>query len=138
MRDHAGEPPQAARGLSVPSATRALARGVTRRCPRCGQRKLFRRWLSLTPVCPCCGLVFEREEGAFLGSLAINYGVTAIVAIAYLIVMLALTLPDPPVFALTAGAVGIAIVVPLLIYPFAKTTWAAIDLLLRGGRAGGP
>ena len=79
--------------------------------------------------------MFEREEGAFLGSLAINYGVTAIVAIAYLIVMLALTLPDPPVFALTAGAVGIAIVVPLLIYPFAKTTWAAIDLLLHGGRS---
>ncbi len=109
-----------------------------RRCPRCGQRKLFRRWLQLTPTCPRCRLVFEREEGAFLGSLAINNGVTAILAIAYLVVMLVLTLPDPPVFALTAGAVGICIVVPLLVYPFAKTTWAAIDLLLHGGRAERP
>lgn len=88
----------------------------------------------MRPVCPRCGLRFEREEGAFLGSLAINYAVTGAVAIAYLMVALVVTLPDPPVLVLTAGAVGIAIVVPLLVYPFAKTTWAAIDLLLRGGR----
>jgi hypothetical protein len=84
----------------------------------------------MTPRCPRCDLALEREEGAFLGSLALNYGVTGIVAIAYLIVVLVLTLPDPPVVALTAGAVAITIVVPLVCYPFAKTTWAAIDMLL--------
>jgi hypothetical protein len=78
--------------------------------------------------------VFEREEGAFLGSLAINYSVTAVAAIAYLVVVLVVTLPHPPVAALTAGAVGICILVPLVVYPFAKTTWAAIDLVLRAGR----
>lgn len=91
--------------------------------------------MQLTSECPRCGLVFEREEGAFLGSLAINYAVTAVAAIAYLIVVLVLTLPDPPVFALTAGAVGICIGVPLIVYPFAKTTWAAIDFLLHRGRS---
>ena len=40
------------------------------------------------------------------------------------------TLPHPPVFWLTAGAIVIAVTVPLAFYPFAKTTWAAIDLLL--------
>ena len=84
----------------------------------------------MTPRCPRCDLAFEREEGAFLGSLALNYAVTGAVAIAYLVVLLALTLPDPPVVALTAGAIGITIVVPLVCYPFAKTTWAAIDMLL--------
>jgi hypothetical protein len=84
----------------------------------------------MIPKCPRCGLVLEREEGAFLGSLAINYSVTGLALIAYLIVVLILTLPSPPVAALTAGAVGIAIVLPLVVYPFAKTTWAAIDLLL--------
>ena len=107
-----------------------LLRGLTKRCPRCGQGKLFRRWLQMAQKCPRCGLTFEREEGAFLGSLAINYSITGLALIAYLIVVLVVTLPDPPVAALTAGAVGIAIVLPLLIYPFAKTTWAAIDLLL--------
>jgi hypothetical protein len=80
--------------------------------------------------CPRCGLRFEREEGAFLGSLVLNYSVTALALIAYLVAVLVLTLPDPPVFLLTAGAVVIAVIVPLIAYPFAKTTWAAIDLLL--------
>jgi uncharacterized protein (DUF983 family) len=118
----------------VPSAVRALARGLRRRCPRCGQGRLFRRWLSMAERCPRCGLALEREEGAFLGSLVLNYGVTGGAAIAYVAVVMALTLPDPPVAALIAGAMGITIVVPLVCYPFAKTTWAAIDLLLRRGR----
>jgi hypothetical protein len=80
--------------------------------------------------CPRCGVKFEREEGAFLGSLVINYGVTGLLEIAYLVLVLVLTLPHPNVFALTAGAIAIAIVTPLVVYPFAKTTWAAIDLLL--------
>jgi hypothetical protein len=83
--------------------------------------------------CPRCGLRFEREEGAFLGSLVLNYSVTGLALIAYLVVVLVLTLPHPPVFWLTAGAVVIAILVPLIVYPFAKTIWAAIDLLLHPG-----
>lgn len=111
-----------------------LLRGLARRCPRCGEGKLFSRWLKMVPGCPRCGLVFEREEGAFLGSLAINYSVTGLALIAYLVVVLAVTLPDPPIGWLTVGAVVIAVVVPLFFYPFAKTTWAAVDLLLHPRR----
>ena len=130
MRDHAGEPPQAAGGVALPSATRALARGLTRRCPRCGQKKLFRRWLQLTPECPRCGFVFEREEGAFLGSLALNYGVTGVLFIGTLIVWLTLTLPDVPVVPLTITCIAIAAVFPLVFFPFAKLLWTATDLAL--------
>ena len=31
--------------------------------PRCGSRQLFRRWFSMVPDCPRCGLHFEREAG---------------------------------------------------------------------------
>jgi Na+/phosphate symporter len=75
--------------------------------------------------------VFEREEGAFLGSLAINFGVTSITFIAVLVTWIALTLPDPPVVLITAASVAIAVVLPLVIYPFAKTMWTAIDILMR-------
>src|SRR4029077_6387049 len=92
--------------------------------------KLFRRWFQLVERCPRCGLRFEREEGAFLGSLVLNSGLTPLLEIAYLILILGLTLPHPNVVALTAGAVAIAVVIPLFVYPFAKTTWAAIDLIL--------
>jgi hypothetical protein len=74
---------------------------------------------------------FEREEGAFLGSLAINFGVTSLAFIGVLVTWIGVTLPDPPVLPITVASVAIALVLPLVIYPFAKTTWAAIDILMR-------
>lgn len=116
---------------AIPRIPTLLLRGLTKRCPWCGKGKLFRRWFTLPERCPRCGLRFEREEGAFLGSLAINFGVTSLAFIAVLVTWIALTLPDPPVVAITLASGAIALVLPLVIYPFAKTTWAAIDILLR-------
>lgn len=113
-----------------PTVTRILLRGIFRRCPRCGQGKLFRRWFDITPRCPRCGLRFEREEGAFLGSLVLNYGVTGAAFIALLIVWLIVDLPDVQVIPLALASLGVIVVVTLFVYPFAKTTWAAIDLVL--------
>ena len=109
-----------------------FVRALTRRCPRCGQGDLFRRWFTLPERCPRCELRFEREEGAFLGSLALNYGVTGALFIGTLVVWLALTLPDVPVVSLTITSIAIALLFPLLFYPYAKMLWAAIDMLLHG------
>ena len=115
-----------------PTPTRAILRGLARRCPWCGQVKLFRGWFRMAESCPRCGLRLEREEGAFLGSLALNYGVTGIVFIAWLVVWLVLTLPDPPLLTLTLSSAALVILLPLFLYPFAKPTWTALDLVLRG------
>lgn len=55
-----------------------LQRGLANRCPNCGGHTLFRadRWFELNRECPDCGLKLEREEGFFLGAMALNYGVT--------------------------------------------------------------
>jgi uncharacterized protein (DUF983 family) len=108
---------------------RILLRGLTKRCPRCGERKLFVHWLKVKARCPRCRLRLERTEGAFLGSMTINYAVTMCVWIVLLIVWLALTLPDVkavPLFVTSLALVGL---LPVVLYPFAKTTWSAIDLL---------
>ena len=52
---------------------RALARGVRKRCPRCGERAIFRSWLQLLDRCPRCDLRFEKEEGGFLGAMTLTY-----------------------------------------------------------------
>jgi len=39
-----------------------------------------------------------------------------------------MTLPEVAVGPIVAVAVGVAIVVPVLFHPFAKTIWCAIDL----------
>jgi Protein of unknown function (DUF983) len=81
--------------------------------------------------CPGCGYRFEREEGFVLGSLTVNTVLTSGVFLVYLVVGFVLTVPDPPILPLTLGAVVVCAVCPLLFYPFAKTTWAAIDLAMR-------
>jgi uncharacterized protein (DUF983 family) len=110
---------------------RTIWRGVTRRCPRCGRGKLFRRWTRIAARCPRCGVELERGEGFTLGVMTVNLGVLFVVAITYLVVAFALTLPDPPVATLTIIGVASGLVVPVLTLPFAKTTWLALDLLMR-------
>lgn len=121
---------------------RALARGIARRCPRCGQGGLFRRWFDLAEQCPRCGLPFERGEGYWLGAMAINLGITETVFGVVLVGVALATWPDVPWVGLTIGAVVLNTVVPVLFYPFSKTIFIAIDLVLlhpeRRGSGGAP
>jgi uncharacterized protein (DUF983 family) len=41
----------------------ALGRGVRKRCPHCGQGRLFSGWIHHIPRCATCGLVYERNPG---------------------------------------------------------------------------
>jgi len=45
------------------SIRRTLLRGLRRRCPRCGEGELFRRWLEINDRCPHCGLVYQPDHG---------------------------------------------------------------------------
>lgn len=43
--------------------TSALARGWRKRCPHCGEGRLFSGWARHLARCPVCGLVYERNAG---------------------------------------------------------------------------
>jgi uncharacterized protein (DUF983 family) len=59
-----------------------VSRGLTNCCPNCGSRTLFKSGtlFQLNKQCPVCGFRFERDndEGFFLGSMSLNYGVTLV------------------------------------------------------------
>ena len=120
----------ASRPPKGPGGIRVLARGATRRCPRCGSGHLFTSWLRIGERCPRCGLRLEREEGGFLGAMTINYTVTAGVWVALLVVWLVADLPDLNVGALTIASLAVAGLFPLLFWPFSKTLWASVDYLI--------
>jgi uncharacterized protein (DUF983 family) len=113
-----------------PSAYLALVRGLVRRCPWCGQGGLFRGWFRMVEACPRCGLPLGQEEGAFLGAMALNYGVAGVLFLTILVVWVALTVPDVPVVPLLLVGLGLTGAAILLVYPSSKKLWAAIDLLL--------
>ncbi len=115
---------------SEPGAVTAFLRGLTRRCPRCGSGGMFGGWFTIRDRCPRCRLRLQREEGGFLGAMTINYVVTAAIWLVVLVAWLVVDLPDVHVAALTIASIAIAVLVPLLFFPFAKTVWAAVDYLV--------
>ncbi|MEX2425637.1 MAG: DUF983 domain-containing protein [Thermomicrobiaceae bacterium] len=102
-------------------------RGWTKACPRCGGRGLFRRWFTLLPTCPHCGLTFEREEGYWTGAMGANIIMTELMFVGLLLLAFIFTWPDPPVASLIVGSVAFTISFPLIFYPFSKTLWMAFD-----------
>ena len=109
-----------------------LRRGLIRRCPRCGAGNLFRTWWSIKERCPRCGVRFVREEGYFTGVYLVNFGV--VLAVLFVMIMgVAVWLGSNPgasaVPFLVVGTV-VAIGLPVLFYPFARTIWAALDLAM--------
>ena len=107
-----------------------ILRGLARRCPRCGQGGLFRGWFRLVESCPRCGLRFEREEGAFLGAMALNYGVAGVIFMAVLIGWMILDWPDIQVVPLLLTCIAVITAVVILFWPFSKTLWAAVEVML--------
>ena len=117
------------RPLTVP---RLLARGLTRRCPLCGMSGLFRRWFTIIERCPRCDFPLEqRIEGHWLGALGMNTIVSIGALFVTMVVGLVATYPDIATGPLIAITVAVAVVVPLVFYPFSKTLWSAIDLAMR-------
>ncbi len=112
---------------------RMLLRGAAKRCPACGGGRLFTGWFRMADRCPTCAYRFEREEGFFLGAYAINLGITEGLVLLAIIpsILLAANDPDTSIVPILAAAVVAAVVAPLVFYPFSRTIWAAVDLLLR-------
>ena len=49
--------------LRRPKVRQVLWRGWRRRCPQCGEGRLFESWFRMARDCMVCGLRFERRPG---------------------------------------------------------------------------
>lgn len=94
-------------------------------CPVCGQGRLFKGWFRMHEACSHCGTKFEREPGFFLGSIYINYGVTAVTTlVTYFVLMYLNVLTDMQDILVL---VAICIVLPLLLHRVARSLWIGFD-----------
>lgn len=106
-------------------------RALLLRCPACGAGHLFSRWTRMVPVCPRCGLRFERTEGHWLGYLGLNTIVSFSLLFVVLVVGFILSYPDFDVVPLLVAGVLVAVVFPVVFLPWSRTLWTAIDLRMR-------
>ena len=102
-----------------------LGRSWRLRCPRCGRSKLFAGWFRMRRKCPTCGLDFDREPGFYLGSIYINYGLTAVLMTIYFVSMTVADAADQQTLLWTAGA--FCVVFPLCFFRFARSLWLGFD-----------
>lgn len=116
--------------MSLPAGT-LLRRGALRRCAVCGTGRLFHRWFAMVSACPGCGLVFRRSPGHWLGSWFLNVLVVQSVLVVGISVLVAATWPARLSPWSIAGVVVVALVVPAAVFPFTRTIWTAIDLIMR-------
>jgi uncharacterized protein (DUF983 family) len=105
-----------------------MARGLRRRCPRCGNGGIFDSYFKLKQRCPTCGYSFERESGYWVGAIIINMAVAEIVFFVLFIAVVLATMPDVDWVALLVVALVTNAIMPVIFYPFSKTVWMAGDL----------
>jgi hypothetical protein len=82
--------------------------------------------------CPSCGLALNRKESGYsLGGFWLNLLFAELVTITLFVVTLLRTWPDPPWTLLQYGLPALALLTPILFYPFSKTLFLALDLAVR-------
>jgi hypothetical protein len=92
-------------------------------------------WFRMARHCSTCGLVFDRgEPDHWLGAFAINWvageGIAAVVAITILVAKWPNALPG-----MIVGIV-LAILMPLVFFPYSRAIWLALDLQFRPSEPG--
>jgi len=104
-------------------------RALLRCCPWCGARKTFiRRWLGRYDRCRTCGIKWHREHGFELGPTSLNVVITFFILGVGMVVGFVATAPDFNVGVLTTVFIALAIIVPIVAYPWTYTLWLAVDL----------
>ncbi|HYC78186.1 MAG TPA: DUF983 domain-containing protein [Planctomycetota bacterium] len=95
------------------------------RCVVCKQGKIFRGWFRYAERCPACGAPVCREQGYFLGSIYVNYGLTVVVTlIAYFASGAAF---EKPTIARLWPLAAFSVIFPLWFLRYARSLWAALD-----------
>jgi hypothetical protein len=85
----------------------------------------------MDPRCHTCGYRWERQAGFSLGATTVNTIVTFGLFGLVILVGFVATYPDIATVPILVASVAIAVVVPIVFYPFSYTVWAAIDLAMR-------
>ncbi|HEY2761833.1 MAG TPA: DUF983 domain-containing protein [Pirellulales bacterium] len=103
-----------------------LLRALRLACPLCGKGRLFKGWLRMPPHCSECGFRFERSAGYWLGSIYVNYGLTALIVTGgyFALFFSEAVSQTATLWILTA----FCLLFPVWFFRFARAIWIALDV----------
>ena len=103
-----------------------VIRGLLHRCPNCGGRTVFRGLFKTNKRCERCGFLIEREEGFFLGAMAINYAIVAFPMVVPFVLLIMGRISVPLALAIL---IPWGVLVPVLFYRTSKALWMMLVYL---------
>jgi uncharacterized protein (DUF983 family) len=109
----------------------ALKAGIFLQCPRCGRGELFDGFFRMRRECTICRLVFEREQGFFVGAIYVNYAATVLIAMPGFFLLDYYTEIPLPYQLFLWGA--FALVFPILFFRHSKSLWLSVAYALHPG-----
>ena len=117
-----------------------ILRGLALRCPVCGQSSIAKRPFRIRHYCPRCGALFQREEGFFVGAIAINLVTTEAAVLAVYGACLLAGVRDYDL--VITALVAVALLFPAAFYHHSWSLWLSFDHIVeslpqhgeRGGR----
>ncbi len=95
------------------------------KCPDCGHGSLYHRFFHLNHHCEFCGLIFEREQGYFVGAIYINVVVTNALILATLLGFIFLTGTVNEKILWVLFAIGLTF--PILFFRHSRSFWINFD-----------
>ena len=111
--------------MQRPPASTLIVRALRLKCPRCGQAPMFSGLFRMIERCAHCGLKFEREPGYFLGSIYINYGLTALIlTVGWITLRFGYGIESRW---LVFGLAAFLIVFQMFFFRYARALWLALD-----------
>ena len=112
--------------MTRPPTSLLVGRALRLQCPRCGEASMFSGLFRTHRTCPACHLKFEREPGYFLGSIYLNYGITALVSTAsWVVLRFGYDFPSRHIL---MGLAAFCILWPTFFFRYARALWLAMDL----------
>ena len=110
------------------TAGEAIGRGLRRRCPNCGQGKVFSSFFRLNTSCSNCGFRFEREPGYWTGAIALNIAFVEVWVALLILGTVIATAPDIPWTSIWIVGLATNAVLPFLLLPYSRTLWMGLHL----------
>lgn len=115
---------------SILLTIRKLMVGFMLRCPNCEHGAMFTGLFNMNPVCPHCGVRFERLSGESVGGMFINLGLAEVLSLGGFFISQLLL--KPPILAQVIFWVSFNILFVVFFYRHSRAMWVAIAYLANG------
>ena|SRR5216110_1303127 len=102
-----------------------LLRGLFFYCPVCARGKIFSGVFKMHEQCPVCHFTFEREEGYFSTSIAINLVLSELIVTAVVLPLAAN--PGISIVNTLLWCAPLTVILPLLFYRHSRSMWMCMD-----------